>query len=293
MTCEVTANFTADFREQVAIQLQREGFLVPPSAPNRDVAIMWGNVRLRHIPRRPRTSVWSEELRRRPLDSETRAVVRRVCVASEKGKNLNPHLSRKHLTASFNDLLFNDWRVHHMHLGPRGGRRTGRTGALLFVLVTDDRLHLLDLGDHETFGEVRLMEIAYRNFPDALPLVHAPGLRPTGRCATGDERVAARAAGIHALVEIEDKVFFSAGGITTSGDNSRAVSAADRVLDELARLEAGIRAAPDRVADDIAAAGGVRPSALHLKILVGGCKLSLLEVNSGAKLELFEITFDR
>lgn len=108
MTCEVTANFTADFREQVAIQLQREGFLVPPSAPNRDVAIMWGNVRLRHIPRRPRTSVWSEELRRRPLDSETRAVVRRVCVASEKGKNLNPHLSRKHLTASFNDLLFNE-----------------------------------------------------------------------------------------------------------------------------------------------------------------------------------------
>jgi hypothetical protein len=85
MTCAVIANFAADFREQVAIQLQREGYLVPPSTPNRDVAIMWGNVRLRHVPRRPRQTAWSDELRRRPLDSEARAAVRRVFTFSTSG----------------------------------------------------------------------------------------------------------------------------------------------------------------------------------------------------------------
>jgi hypothetical protein len=294
----VSSDFQADLREALAGQLRRERYVIPPSAKDRDVHIMWGNVRLRHVPRRRRRTLWSEELRQRSLDdAELRGSIRRVCQASERGENLNPHLSRKHLTASFNDLLFNDWRIHHMHLGPRGGKRTGRTNTVLFALVTKDVLHLIDALDHKddetVFADVSLVEIMHRNFRNAMPLVAMPGIAPgrDGRIVTKEERSLGRKAGLQMLVQIGDMMFGPAGGIATSGDNVRAVSATDDLRRAVNCLEQQIHAAPHQFAETIFQATGARPAILNFKLLAAGTAFSIAELNSDWRLNVFDFAF--
>lgn len=108
-----------------------------------------------------------------------------------------------------------------------------RTDELLFVLVTGDALHLVDIGTHKSFGDVRLAEIMHRNFPAATaatPFVAiGSASRDPGPPLTAKERLDARESGVQAPVIIDGQAFFPLGGIATSGDNVRAVSAGDNL----------------------------------------------------------------
>ena len=54
-----------------------------------------------------------------------------------KGESVVPSLSRKIRDLSYNDLLFDDWGIHHFHLGTNieGDGFVNRTGPLLYIVL--------------------------------------------------------------------------------------------------------------------------------------------------------------
>ena len=266
------------------MQLRKEGYEGPTETEYIDVFVTWADVQLRKIPRKARRSLSSKELLQQ--DEETRRAIRKVTAASEAGKNLTPHLSRKHLNAAFQDLLFNDWRIHHLHLGPRSGKRTGRTNKVLFAHVTDDVLYLIDAMDHRddetVFADSRLVEIMHRNFPGVLPLVEMNIARGRdGDDIDKDQRTRVRRAGIQTFVEIDGKIFGSPGGITTAGSTAEAAKFVIDLRNAVNTLEQNIKANPQVYAEQIFRDIGKRPSVLRFKLLVGGDTLSIEELNTG------------
>lgn len=87
----------------------------------------------------------------------------------KRGEDLNPHLSSNtHFDAAFNDMLLNDWGIHHFHLGTIVKKKTGlikRSGELVFAIVEPDDFYLVAVGDHDSFPSRRLFEITLAHWP--------------------------------------------------------------------------------------------------------------------------------
>jgi len=67
------------------------------------------------------------------------------------------------------DLMLNAWGVHHMHLATALTRKghVRRTKQLLFVVFHPEDAYLVDIGDHNSFHQRRVLEVIARTWPDA------------------------------------------------------------------------------------------------------------------------------
>ncbi|WP_272460004.1 hypothetical protein [Polyangium jinanense] len=127
--------------------------------------------KLRRIEERPRTVVWSRELRAKELPEELRTALFAIEASSLAGLDLNPHLSKTIKKAGYNDMLLNDWGIHHMHLGPPSTGTdffVGRRDELLFVWPTVDKLYFVDVLGHGHFSDDTLIETTHQNWPHLL-----------------------------------------------------------------------------------------------------------------------------
>jgi hypothetical protein len=166
-------NFQRDLGHGAAEVLRAKGLEVPDDTTIVDALIMYVNSRFREIPARPREALWSPELRTRPLARPILDGVRRIEAASEKGEQLRPYQSTLLANPLYADALYNEWRIQHFHLDLPDGRpaRPGfvrRTRDLLFGIVTENQLLLIDVRDHKSFADKELLEIVHRNWREVL-----------------------------------------------------------------------------------------------------------------------------
>ncbi len=65
--------------------------------------------------------------------------------------------------------MLNAWGVHHMHLATALTRKghVRRTKQLLFVVFHPEDAYLVDIGDHNSFHQRRVLEVIARTWPDA------------------------------------------------------------------------------------------------------------------------------
>ena len=84
-----------------------------------------------------------------------------------KGEDINPHLSKRHASLFNLDGLLNEWGVHHFHLGvapdPKDPAYVGRTGPLLYALVTDEAFYAINVYTHGSFENSDIVESIHRN----------------------------------------------------------------------------------------------------------------------------------
>jgi len=65
---------------------------------------------------------------------------------------LNKRLSKRSTIAHEQDLLLNNWKIHHFHLGDTiENNFYQRTNELLFVKIEDDITYFLDIKEHNNF----------------------------------------------------------------------------------------------------------------------------------------------
>ncbi|MBI2390496.1 MAG: hypothetical protein HYV09_12980 [Deltaproteobacteria bacterium] len=283
----VTADFAEDLRSELLMRLRSEGYNVP-GTELRDLVRWWCNIRRRRIQRRPRRLVRSRELQGRALNPEVARALRRIEKVVVEGRNLNPHLSRRRLDADFSDALFDMWSMHHLHLGPPGGREAPGTSELLFAFVTDDTFHAVDILDHKAFGARSLALILKRNWPHlieahACPQIHS--LCDEQEPWTDEDRASAWAHGITTFISLDGVVYAPwGGGRTTAKTGARDTGSADVLLDIIARWQRQSR-------DTASLAQWVSrqtkrsvPPELRLRLQVRGDRLRVVEIVTGTQL---------
>ena len=221
--------------------------------------VVWFNWTSRLVTQRPRRVHWSHELEQHAsphfASPHVGDGVAHVAAHIEAGDDLSPHLSKAALQYGYQggavrrrqdlDLMINDWRIHHLHLGiglDAGGYFAARTDELLFAHFRHNDAFLIDVGTHGDWAARRLLEVVVHNWPDVglvqpmaegLSLVHEP---------TDEEYLRLRRAGVAVVgLTIDGRVWSPTGFMSTARTSLRAVDYAYATLRVAQQLEEKVR----------------------------------------------------
>jgi hypothetical protein len=159
------------------------------------------------------------------------------------------------------DMLLNEWGIHHLHLSTNVETDgfVERDDPLLFIMFRADRAYLLDTGTHKMFEDDKLAQIAISNWPDDqlfLEIKGISGLRGGNRY-TSEDRKKLRSAGISSFIQIGDRVFSPAGGISRAGTSLQASMRSNRIMRALKKFEEHVLADPSPIIAFIRQHGGM------------------------------------
>ncbi len=269
MTVEV--DFASDWASQKAEELKKLGFNFRAGDPH-GIAMAYFNTALRVIPPKPRRLLLSNEFKCPP----DRAPGLATFVAKvAHGGDLNPHMTKDIEGAEYHDGLFNDWGIHHFHLGlQRYAKKpyfVERTGPLLFAIVTDEAVHCIDVLRHKDdngnpiWGCRRLLQIVHDNWPHLIQRwrMNVEDVEPSMSDSTYYQM---RRRGFSCLIPLKDGTVYCSpgGGYAQAGNSFRALMMADQCMNFMRRMTAHVRERESRLRDALHARGVEAPD--HMKI---------------------------
>jgi len=137
--------------------------------------IHYFNFRLKYIGASKREVKISLELKSKQLDFNTNKAFNSIIFNANHGIDLNSFQSKKSFDSDYDDDLFNDWGIHHLHLN---GHKTNpkaffydRSNLLLFAKFTETTAYFIDIGQHNEkplWGKRELISIIQNNWNDEL-----------------------------------------------------------------------------------------------------------------------------
>jgi hypothetical protein len=258
-----------------------------------DPMLRWMDFAARYVSPRPRTIVASLAFPK-SLPTDIEQAFRTLESKFQQGEDVN-HFQSKGLVLhndtsgmrrqSRTDLLWADWGVHHFHLTrepvPLGSYFSARSDWLLFCIVQDDSVGLVDIREHseiDLFADKELINIIVRSWPHYMNQFRLDGVLAANGQTTAEELSKLRKSGIATAIEVDGQVYVAPGmGVTTASTASRVTSSIVKVrrcLRELARI---VSLNDSQFRRD-AAASGIQQPEFRLTITAQG--LSVFEVVS-------------
>ena len=163
------------------------------------------------------------------------------------GGNLSPYLSRRIKKFNYNDLLLNDWGIHHLHLGtemdPDGFiNRTDIGRPLLYCRFEGDCAYFIDILPHDgNWTSQKLITTIYDNWPELLSCFF-DGVTETETRLSDEEIKELRRKRINYFITMNDGTTYSplGGGSTFAGTNIYDVMRTNQYLGEVDRKQQGI-----------------------------------------------------
>ena len=206
----------ADLAIMVAADLE-----APPALAQGRLDLMdWLHYRARRVVSHPRQVVRSNEVEAyRAAHPAIDEIASRLVL----GLDVSPWLSNKIRTAGSDpmaDLMFNQWRISHFHLGPwlDNPRRVKRTGPVLFTYIDEVRAILVDVQPHGSWTRTDLLRILLRIDPTTMQDVGPTGVRPL----TDDDHKTLRGKHANGTVDIDGRAYNPPGwGLVGSGASIR------------------------------------------------------------------------
>jgi len=147
------------------------------------------------------------------------------------GENIWPWQSKLIDRPSFEDGLYNDYRVVHFHLGtyfePSG--YINRTRELLFAVVDSTSVYEIGIYRHGDWYEFDILDIINENWPKLLDNVTMNGLDIAPCIRTREEVKAIREANIIPIIKLKNGRIVAplGGGVATDGTSFESVRSAD------------------------------------------------------------------
>lgn len=193
-------------------------------------------------------------------------------LAVTEGQDLTYFQSKKRLNADFHDHLLSDWGIHHFHLGAgpdsADSRFVSRTGPLLFGFVTDSHFLAIGIDGHAQWADPDLLERLHRYFPSAIADCRVSGPLQ-GALTTKEEIASFRKAGVNGVVTLPDGTHYRAkGGRTTNGAPIYAVTAANRLVANVRRIQRHVNAQLPTMRVKVAEERGVHPEGLVFEVVM-------------------------
>ena len=268
MPVPFTANFRVDLRDAFVGLLRQSGFTVDDSAEMFEVLHMYFNARRLLIEPVPRKVHRSREVAARTLTDSQRRALGAIEARALVGKPLQPYQSTRIESADYNDLLLNDWGVHHLHLGlgrhPTKPWFAARTRDLLFALVRPDNFYMIDVLPHGEWVNEALVDIMHTNWPEAIADRVCPGVTDVDPLSR-DSRARLRKVHANTLIAASDGTAYHLGGLVSSGLALEVVMASDKVAQRAVDEEKLCRENADAIVAHLTEKLGRAPQELRLR----------------------------
>lgn len=288
----VDADFTEDLRQHFLFELRAFGYTPDDDWTSDRAGMAYFRARRRLVRQRPRRVHLSQEVQAQA--DTVLELVGTVTAEVERGDDLNLRLSREIPLPEVNDLLLNDWAIHHLHLGSR--RETGRKGwpriqgtrNLLFACFGDDDAWFIDVRPHGAWIDIELLETIRLNWPDLMQPHLMRGITQGRAPVTPGQRANLRRVHAQAPVRLGDGLFYSGpgGGMVSSGDAIRDRVACDRVHSGAEATERVIRAAADDIRAALVGAQCGAGNGLSIALRFRDGAPVYVETNTGAELRI-------
>ncbi|WP_323161879.1 hypothetical protein [Pseudomonas fluorescens] len=218
-----------------------------------DVPVHYFNAAQRRISVRPRTILISDTFQ---CPAEHLAGWELIQQKVKGGQDLTPHLSKYITRTKKTDLMLNDWGIHHLHLGTRiENGFVERAGPLLFARITDEHFYAIDVYDHASWTNGKIVETVHRNWPESVTRWVMNGVQ--GERLTDEERTALRKVHANSFFLTKDGTTYGplGGGTVASGHSIFSVIQMDIEHDRLECLERRLVAVTDELVCELKKAG--------------------------------------
>jgi hypothetical protein len=234
----IKIDFAADWAATLEEETESLGFLMEPGLSPRDVCHQYSTLRRRLIPTRPRKICTATEF---TCPAELGTGIASLQNKVEAGEDLRPHLSRSLANLDGQDMLLNDWGIHHLHLGTKveDDGFVERTGPVLFARFTPDTAYMIAVLKHGSWSCQDFVRVLHRNWPDSISMYRMPPDRVLAETLSDEDIAALRRVAINAPVQVEPGVVYVAmgGGFSATKMNVVVVRDCARVLATLKDYE--------------------------------------------------------
>ncbi len=240
----LTINFQQDWIEILCQKLAERGYSIDSSQHDSGVlCIQYFNVLKRQIDAKPRKVLVSKEF---SCPKQYKSGIKLIRRKVENGQDLTPHLSTKVKFLDYNDALLNDWGIYHFHLGDSLEKNgfIKRTGPVLFARVTDEYFYMLDIFEHGSWSQQRLVEIIHTNWQESISLFKIPEGYGLSNSPPSDEDIAQfRKDGISTSIQVSDGTIYCllGGGYLRSGLSMDVCVTCNRYSARVRELEKYVR----------------------------------------------------
>ena len=177
------------------------------------------------------------------LSIDEQQAIQNIRQDAEHGNDLHKYFSTTIVT-DYEDMLFSDWGIIHLHLGTKLGKNPAfikRTMNLLFVHATKNELYFIDVLDHDLingFSNDALIKILHANWPHITTPNILVGI-PEDHI-TNEQRAQMRKSGTASVVGLGDGRVISHIG----GGYLQPIMLTLKLMNEIEALEYKIRANP-------------------------------------------------
>jgi len=239
----VTIDFLADWKAYMLADITSQGCQVASLESLDSISYKFFNLRRRRLQARPRNVHESSELQC-PADHSNGYQALKAKLAF--GEDVTPYLSKLFLDADYNDLLLNDWGIHHFRLGETIDTSSGfivRAGPILFAFVTRDDVYCINIFPHGVWAKQELIKILHRNWPAAIANFKLNGVPSLAHSISNQDIAKLRKAGVKIIVEVEPGVVYApiGGGYSAAGTSMAATMQADKYRRVVRALEDHVR----------------------------------------------------
>lgn len=197
-----------------------------------DALNLYYNCIKRKVDRRPRKVYVAKEMK---CPEGYEVALAEFISKVESGDNLVPFQSRKILHVDYNDLLLNDWNIHHFHL-TRRMRTDGfacRSKYQLFAYVTEASFYIIQIYPHDTvdlYSRQDIVRILHTNWPEVISRYRIKGVESLPEEIDDHQYGQLRDSHISTFVEVEKGCIYAmlGGGYMSNGFSTEALMVADK-----------------------------------------------------------------
>jgi hypothetical protein len=241
------------------------------------------NVLCRSVSPRPRKVLRSGALQRRVLTARLVSDLNKMERLVATGEPLGLYQSKEIDSPTKPDPLLNMWGINHLHFIRRGDRvRTGND--LLFVVFQTGRALFVDIGNHEDFGDNRLVDIIDEDWPEVLGEGLPDVFKSYDPPRTSAEVMTLRDAGVMTLTRLKSgRLVMPTAGIATTGLSLDVRIRSDRLLQSVADLSTWLREDALRASDLVKSVAGTTPRKLKFVLHFDDASAYVVHDGTGAK----------
>jgi hypothetical protein len=288
-------DFYNDWIEELRQRLIQAGYQPTQSVKGLDVCKQYFGLLQRMVAPQPRKVVISKELVCPP---EVKLGFEIFKKKVEQGDDLIPHLSRGLKNPDNNDMMLNDWGIHHFHLGTKLeiDGFIERTKPVLFARVTSDTIYFIIIKEHgaqypEVWVEQEIIQIVHDNWPNLIKQYKTDFL--SFDKISQSTRREFRKMGVMTMTEVSDGTIYLpfGGGYASDGTSMNLVMTHDENARFLRGHQEKIREKIDVIATQIYKFKGYEGKNFSFQLILLNDQFFVHELNSGAKTYLAPMVF--
>lgn len=124
------------------------------------------------IPYGKKRVVYSQEILKSPIYKAFKKKIDKIALIFTKDGNISQYLTKRIHNLETQDGLLSDWGILHLHLYPSEERPNGNDNLLLFIYIRGENVFFLNIGNHSSFTDKKLLEIIDKNWPYLLDVLN-------------------------------------------------------------------------------------------------------------------------